>query len=259
MAFWCFSKLVAVDTQGSLKFSSRRFECVQNRSAPFLTLFSIAPEIYCLGQYRAVVRVKEKKYHISLAARLPVSTMHMCRQCHELWTYYCIGHTLHCRPIAAAWTHHKEACNGNILARLKCRRGGSNRGVLNWIIVCKACAKFLTTPPFAKPYLLNCHETRGAWAPPPPCIRPCVESTCLYHQTIDRYDQEQTSPLALLDAWWPAGLNLETCSTLRCSFENAFLWPPLLVHIALQFWSIVSLLNLYQSASFVPSGMTRTI
>ena len=43
---------------GSLKLSSRRFERAQNQSAPFLTLFSIAPEINGLGQYRAVIRAK---------------------------------------------------------------------------------------------------------------------------------------------------------------------------------------------------------
>ena len=43
---------------GSLKLSSRRFERAQNRSAPFLTLFSIAPEINGLGRYRAVIRAK---------------------------------------------------------------------------------------------------------------------------------------------------------------------------------------------------------
>ena len=43
---------------GSLKLSSRRFERTQNRSAPFLTLFSIAPEVNGLGQYRAVIRAK---------------------------------------------------------------------------------------------------------------------------------------------------------------------------------------------------------
>ena len=43
---------------GSLKLSSRSFERAQNRSAPFLTLFSIAPEINGLGRYRAVIHVK---------------------------------------------------------------------------------------------------------------------------------------------------------------------------------------------------------
>ena len=43
---------------GSLKLSSRRFERAQNRSASFLTLFSIAPEINSLGRYRAVIRAK---------------------------------------------------------------------------------------------------------------------------------------------------------------------------------------------------------
>ena len=43
---------------GSLKLSSRRFKRTQNRSAPFLTLFSIAPEINGLGRYRAVIRAK---------------------------------------------------------------------------------------------------------------------------------------------------------------------------------------------------------
>ena len=43
---------------GSLKLSSQRFERAQNRSAPFLTLFSIALEVNCLGGYRAVIRAK---------------------------------------------------------------------------------------------------------------------------------------------------------------------------------------------------------
>ena len=43
---------------GSLKLSSRRFERAHNRSAPLLTLFSIAPEVNGLGRYRAVIRVK---------------------------------------------------------------------------------------------------------------------------------------------------------------------------------------------------------
>ena len=43
---------------GSLKLSSRMFERAQNRSAPFLILFSIAPEINGLGRYRAVIRAK---------------------------------------------------------------------------------------------------------------------------------------------------------------------------------------------------------
>ena len=43
---------------GSLKLSSRRFECAQNQSAPFSTLFSIAPEVNGLGRYRAVIRAK---------------------------------------------------------------------------------------------------------------------------------------------------------------------------------------------------------
>ena len=43
---------------GSLKLSSRRFERAHNRSAPLLTLFSIAPEVNGLGRYRAVIRAK---------------------------------------------------------------------------------------------------------------------------------------------------------------------------------------------------------
>ena len=43
---------------GSLKLSSRRFEHAQNRSAPFLTLFSITLEINGLGRYRAIIRAK---------------------------------------------------------------------------------------------------------------------------------------------------------------------------------------------------------
>ena len=43
---------------GSLKLSSRRFERTQNQSAPFLTLFLIAPEVNSLGRYCAVIRAK---------------------------------------------------------------------------------------------------------------------------------------------------------------------------------------------------------
>ena len=43
---------------GSLKLSSRRFERAQNQSAPFLTLFSIAPEVNGLGRYHAVIHAK---------------------------------------------------------------------------------------------------------------------------------------------------------------------------------------------------------
>ena len=43
---------------GTLKLSSRRFERAHNRSAPLLTLFSIAPEVNGLGRYRAVIRAK---------------------------------------------------------------------------------------------------------------------------------------------------------------------------------------------------------
>ena len=43
---------------GSLKLSSRRFERAHNRSAPLLTLFSIAPKVNGLGRYRAVIRTK---------------------------------------------------------------------------------------------------------------------------------------------------------------------------------------------------------
>ena len=43
---------------GSLKLSSRRFKRAQNRSAPLLTLFSIAPEVNGLGRYCAVIRAK---------------------------------------------------------------------------------------------------------------------------------------------------------------------------------------------------------
>ncbi len=43
---------------GSLKLSSRRCECAQNRSAAVLTLFSIAPEINGLGRYCAVIRTE---------------------------------------------------------------------------------------------------------------------------------------------------------------------------------------------------------
>ena len=43
---------------GSLKLCSRRFERAHNRSAPLLTLFSIATGVNGLGRYRAVIRVK---------------------------------------------------------------------------------------------------------------------------------------------------------------------------------------------------------
>ena len=63
------------------------------------------------------------------------------------------------------------------------------------------------------------------------------------------YDKEQTSDL--VSHFAPGSVArgllsrpLETRSTLRHSFENASLWPPLFVHIALQFWPIVGLLNL---------------
>ena len=55
-----------------------------------------------------------------------------------------------------------------------------------------------------------------------------------YIWTIDRYDQEQTSPLASLEAWWLApapalaGLS-ERAALSRQSFNNAYLWPEALL------------------------------
>ena len=43
---------------GSLKLSSRRFEHTQNQCAPFLTLFSITPDINSWGWYCALIRTK---------------------------------------------------------------------------------------------------------------------------------------------------------------------------------------------------------
>ena len=53
-----FKQACSGQYSGSLKLSSQRFECAHNRSAPLLTLFSIAPEVNSLGRYRAVIRVK---------------------------------------------------------------------------------------------------------------------------------------------------------------------------------------------------------
>ena len=53
-----FKKACSRRYSGSLKLSSRRFEHAQNRSAPFLILFSIAPEVNGLGRCHAVIRAK---------------------------------------------------------------------------------------------------------------------------------------------------------------------------------------------------------
>jgi hypothetical protein len=47
---------------GSLKLSSWKFERAQNRSTPFLTLFSIALEINCLGRYHTCGNTRENWY-----------------------------------------------------------------------------------------------------------------------------------------------------------------------------------------------------
>ncbi len=68
---------------------------------------------------------------------------------------------------------------------------------------------------------------------------------------LDRtYDKEQTSPLTSLEAQWPAQLSwpLETCGASRSSFKTAALWSPLFVHMAIQFCSLMSLLNLYSNS-----------
>ena len=62
------------------------------------------------------------------------------------------------------------------------------------------------------------------------------------HQTINRHDEEQISPLASLKAWWPAEQASQNARRLRCSFKNVSLWPPLFVHMAQQLGPIVSLL-----------------
>ena len=51
-----FKQACSERNSGSLKLSSRRFERTQNRSAHFLTLFSITPEVNGLGRYRVVIR-----------------------------------------------------------------------------------------------------------------------------------------------------------------------------------------------------------
>ena len=64
-----------------------------------------------------------------------------------------------------------------------------------------------------------------------------------------------TSHFALLEAWRPsylAGLS-DAQHTSHHSFENASLWPPLFVHMALQFQPITSIHNL-KSTSFMPLG-----
>ena len=58
----------------SLKLSSQRFKHTQNRSAPFLTLFSTAPEANGLGWYRVVVHTKfGVKNHVFLT----INRVHM--------------------------------------------------------------------------------------------------------------------------------------------------------------------------------------
>ena len=58
-------------------------------------------------------------------------------------------------------------------------------------------------------------------------IHHCNGSVRMSNLPLD-YVKEQTSSLALLKA-------LKTRGTLRRSFKNASLWPPLFVHTALQF------------------------
>ena len=56
----------------------------------------------------------------------------------------------------------------------------------------------------------------------PPCIK-CQRS--LSSNLPPDYDKEQTSPLASLEAWWPAEQASQMRGTLRCSLENSSLWP----------------------------------
>ena len=86
---------------------------------------------------------------------------------------------------------------------------------------------------------------------------PCLNIKSKYW-TIDRYDREQsTSPLASFEAAQQAS---QTPNASRPSFKNASLWPPLFVHTALQFWPILSLVNLQKSASFFAlQARTQTI
>ena len=53
-------------------------------------------------------------------SRLPIRVQYACA--YESGTnYYCLGHIPHCRPTAGAQTHHKEACNDEILTRFEYR------------------------------------------------------------------------------------------------------------------------------------------
>ena len=56
----------------------------------------------------------------------------------------------------------------------------------------------------------------------------------IYHQTMQRTDLISRFARGLV-ACGLLSRPLETCGALRCSFENASLWPPLFVHMALQF------------------------
>ena len=134
-----------------------------------------------------------------------MSTKCMCRQCHALWTYYCISHTPHCRPTAAAWTHYTEVCDGNVFTLLEHRI-------------------YVFVP-------------------------------------LDYWQIWQRTDLTSHLAW---GLVACSAGDLKrvafCAIRSRMhlsLWPPLLMHTVLQFWPIVSLLNLSQSTSFVSSGVTR--
>ena len=87
---------------GSLKLSSRRFECTQNRSTPFLILFSIAREI--AKRFGAVLcdNILCAKFGVQIArACIPFS-----RELLEWDGSRTDSHTPHCRSTAAAWTHH---------------------------------------------------------------------------------------------------------------------------------------------------------
>jgi hypothetical protein len=76
----------------------------------------------------------------------------------------------------------------------------------------------------------------------------------IYLQTIDRYDKEQTLPLASLEAQW-AGLEHAALCAIRSIMRLYGGHGPSFVYTALQFWPIVNLLKLCQSAPFMPSRL----
>ena len=145
-----------------------------------------------------------------------VSTVHM--QQHQLRSYYFVDQIPRCTSIAAAHNHH---CNGNILALLEHR------------IYCYTMTK----------------------------NRSGLASLCLNITSTTTLYKEQTSSLASLEARWLACMlsmlsrPFEMSGTLRHSFENESLWPPLFIHTALQLQPIVGVLNLQQIIPFVPSRL----